>query len=169
MLLTLPDLPPATARLGAIPDGVPGVRVTLRTMARLARDGKLVVRPVALQLTQHLAQRDRPAEVRALHEFVRDRIRYVRDPRAVETLQAPERTLQIKAGDCDDKAILLAALLESIGHPSRFHAIGFAQDNFSHVYVETKLGARWLPLETTEDWDPGRAAPRAVSHMLFHL
>lgn len=168
MLLTLPDLPPATARLGKLPDGVEGVRATLRIMTRLARDGKTVVRPVALQLTQNLKQRDFGAEIDALFDFVKNRIRYVRDIHQIETLQAPERTLQLKAGDCDDKAVLLAALLESIGHPARFHAIGFRPQHFQHVYVETKIGGGWIPLETTEDWEPGRAAP-AVSHLIANL
>lgn len=139
-------------------------------MARLASEGKksLPVRLAAQQLTQHLAQRDFSAEVAALHRFVRDHIRYVRDVVGVETLHTPERTLDLKAGDCDDKSILLAALLESIGHKTRFHAVGFKPGVFSHVYPEVRVRNSWLPLEVTEPWEPGRA-PCAVSHLIVNV
>lgn len=137
-------------------------------MAGLTREGKkaLSVRLAALQIVENLPQRDWPAEVAALHAFVRDRIRYVKDIRGVETLQQAERTLQLKQGDCDDKAVLLASLLQAIGHPARFHAIGFKPGNYSHVYVDTLLGGKWVALETTEPWPPGRA-PDAPVHMVL--
>lgn len=163
---------PIRATLEALPEGVEGVRATLNLMARLARAGKksLPVRLAAQQLTNHLPQKDWLAEVAELHRFVRDRIRYVRDVRGVETVQAPERTLQLKSGDCDDKATLLAALLESIGHPARFHAIGFRRGHFSHVFPETRIGRRWLALETTEPWEVGEsAADRAAAHLVVHV
>jgi len=138
-------------------------------MARLAREGKksLPVRLAALQLVESLPQRDWPAEVLALFEFVRDRIRYVRDVRGVETLQQPERTLTFRQGDCDDKSILLAALLQSIGHPARFHAVALTPGKFSHVYVDTLIGGKWVGLETTELWPMGRVVPTAVEHMVL--
>src|SRR4030065_223403 len=95
-----PHLPPLTATLAAIPSGREGVRATLRLMAGLTREGKkaLSVRLAALQIVENLPQRDWPAEVAALHAFVRDRIRYVEDIRGVETLQQAERTLPLQQG-----------------------------------------------------------------------
>lgn len=127
------------------------------------------MRLAAVQLTRHLPQKDWLGEVNALFDFVQGHIRYIRDIRNVETLQTPEKTLQLKAGDCDDKSTLLAALLESIGHPARFHAVGFAPGKFSHVFVETLVGGKWMPLETTEPYDAGRAPSGAVMHMIRHL
>lgn len=148
----------------------------------MAREGSktLPVRLAALQIVEGLPQRDWIAEIRALHEFVRDRIRYVKDINDVETLQAPERTLQFKQGDCDDKAMLLGSLLTSINHPSRLHAVGFHRPGFfSHVYAESRIwttdpvtGARrqrWIALETTEPWEAGRAPPNAVNHMVVNI
>lgn len=42
-------------------------------------------------------------------------IRYINDPSAREYVQLPDETLTLLAGDCDDKSVLLASLLESIG------------------------------------------------------
>lgn len=126
-------------------------------MRTFVRQGKTLpsIRLKAGQLTSGLPQKDYAGEVRNLHAFVRDSIRYLRDVSEVETLQTPDVTLSLGYGDCDDKAILLAALLESINHPTRFVAIGPSNENFAHVYVETLIGRSWMPLETTEPVDCG--------------
>jgi transglutaminase-like putative cysteine protease len=162
----LSESAPAQSVLLGIPSGVDGVRTTLRIMRDLVRKHRatLAVREFATRLTQHLPQKDWAGQVRALHEFVRDGVRYVKDVNGVETVQAPPYTLAMRYGDCDDKSTLLAALLESIGHPARFLAIGAAPGRFSHVLVETRIGSRWIPLETTAPVVPGWA-PRASSKM----
>ena len=154
-----------TAELGLIPSGPAGIAETLRVMRRLAREGKtdIQVRTIAARTVQGCDQKDFACEVASVHAFVRDEIRYLLDVDGVETVQAPRVTLQMRAGDCDDKSTLLAAMLLAIGHPCRFVAIGFQPQIYEHVYVETKIGERWIPLETTEPvevgWQPN---PRAV-------
>ena len=145
--------------LQRIPSGPAGTRQTLNIMRSLTRAGKKTpaVRQTAVVLTQGLPQKDYYSEILALYNFVRDRIRYVRDIRDVETLHTPELILQNKQGDCDDKSVLLASLLESLGHRTQFVAVGFQPNRYSHVLVEvfnTKTG-QWLPLETTEPVEPG--------------
>lgn len=125
----------------------------------------MAVRQLALSLIAGLPPKDLAGEVRALHAFVRDRIRYVRDVAGVETVQTPERTLQNAAGDCDDKSTLLAALLESIGFRTRFEAVGFVPGRWSHVLVQALVHGRWVPLETTLDVQPGWRPPRVVESL----
>lgn len=129
---------------------------TLRVMRFLVRRCKadLALRNLALSIVRHLPQRDYAGQVRALHAWVRDRIRYVGDIRGIETLHTPRQIIEQGQGDCDDKAVLLATLLESIGHATRFAAIGYGAQP-SHVLVEVRLGHGWLPLETTEPVPPG--------------
>jgi transglutaminase-like putative cysteine protease len=105
---------------------------------------------LAVDLTSGLKQKDRLGEIAAIHAFVRDCIRYVWDVRGVETLHDTQRILDQKAGDCDDKSILTAALLEAIGYPTRFVAVGIAKDLYQHVLVEVQHKGQWIPLETTE-------------------
>lgn len=155
-----------------IPSGADGVRATLLLMRSLVKAYKIneTVHAKARSLTQHLPQKDWSGEVRALHRFVRDGIRYLKDTHGVERVQTPLVTLSYETGDCDDKATLLAALLEAIGHPARFVAVGFSEPGkYSHVYVETKIGERWIPLETTAQYEPGLAPLRAVSRMTVSI
>jgi transglutaminase-like putative cysteine protease len=161
---------PMTATLQAIPDGKAGTVATLKIMKHLVKTGKttLPVRNLAVTLTNGLKSKDWFNEVKILHRFVRDQIRYVKDIRGVETVQTPDVTLSLKAGDCDDKSVLLAALLESINHPTRFVAIGFQPDDFVHVYVETRIGTSWISLETTEPVEVGWSPKGVVSRLSIY-
>lgn len=103
-----------------------------------------------MQVLSVVPQKSWLAEVRAIQEFVRDQIRYTRDVRDVETLATPDKTLEFLQGDCDDKSVLVASMLESVGHPTRFVAIGRDPNTFEHVLVETKIGGKWVTVETTE-------------------
>ena len=141
-------------------------------MRRLVRRGKtsMPIRTTALSIVQDLPNKLYIAEVEQVWQWVKNNIRYTKDVAGVETLQTPERTLQLQAGDCDDQASLLGALLESIGHPTRFIALAFRPGHYSHVLLETRVGYRnktiWVPLETTEDkpfgWYPSRPHTRLV-------
>ena len=123
---------------------------------RMAR-GNPAIFELSRALVRRLAQKDSLGEMRAVHRFVRDDIRYVRDIRGMETLQTPDNTLDIGQGDCDDKAILVNSLLDHLGYPTRFIAVGFRPGTFSHVYPEAFInGKGWIALETTEPWPLGR-------------
>ena len=80
----------------------------------------------------------------------------------METLHTPEKLLELRQGDCDDKSLLLLGLLESLGHTARFKAVGFMRGFFSHVLVEVLIDGQWVSAETTEPvplgWGPPNVA-----------
>lgn len=164
---------PRPMTLGVLPSGREGIKLTLQAMSRLTKAWKKDpgIRQLAAELIRDVPQYDNPGEVRALHAFVRDNIRYTGDIRGVETIQTPRATLEMGVGDCDDKSLLLASLLESIGKATRFVAVGFRDfGGHSHVLVEVFLGkpGRWVPLETIKDvpagWEPAGIKRRMVAH-----
>jgi transglutaminase-like putative cysteine protease len=106
------------------------------------------VRVTAQTLVKDCPSRDTVCQVRTLHAFVRDNIKYLPDVRDVETIQTPDYTLRLASGDCDDQSVLLASLLESIGKQTRFLAIALKGGAFSHVSSQVMLGTRWVNLET---------------------
>ncbi len=155
--------------LGSLPNDAPGTHTTLKLMAGLVSQFKRdpMIRDTSISLVAGLRPRDWSGEARVIFEYVRDRIRYTRDITGVETLQTPPVTMELEAGDCDDKSVLLATLLESIGHPTRFVATGYrAPKSFSHVYVESLLGTKWIPMDATVDkpfgWSPRAPVSRMV-------
>ena len=128
------------------------------------------VRQKAVELTTDgfmtgsgLRQKDFDGEARRLLEFVRDDIRYGRDIADVETLHDAVTILDQGAGDCDDKCILLAALLLSIGFDRlRFIAVAFEPDLFSHVWLQVVTDpdrGGWVDLEPTEPIQYGQSIP----------
>ncbi|KPK23309.1 MAG: hypothetical protein AMJ70_03845, partial [Dehalococcoidia bacterium SG8_51_3] len=50
-----------------------------------------------------------------IHNWVANNIKYVSDPFGFEYMAYPYETLESKAGDCDDYAVLLASMYESSG------------------------------------------------------
>ena len=96
------------------------------------------------------------AEVAAVQQWVRNNIRYTRDVAGVETLARPIDTLAMRQGDCDDQSMVVAALLLAIGHPCRFVAVGRTLDTLQHVFTDTRVGDRWMAVETTENWQLGQ-------------
>jgi len=160
--------------LSAIPAGTAGTKATLGLMVKLVRQWRKDpgIWKLSREITRNVPARDFRGQVDRMFHWVKQHIRYVNDVRGVETLATPKATLEVAAGDCDDMSVLLASLLESIGHPTRFVALGFNGDEFSHVLTETRLGSnsQWLALDptvptSTVGWKP-RDATRAL---VFHV
>lgn len=120
-----------------------------------------------MRLVRELPPKAFSDQVVELFRFVQKRIRYVHDVREVETLQTPAYTLKEGQGDCDDMSMLLASMLESIGHPTRFAALAIGGGPFSHVIAETRIGDKWLSLDPTVSyayvgWQPPDVTQRIV-------
>lgn len=68
----------------------------------------------------------------AVYNYVRDSTQYVSDPK-IQYVQSPAETLLSKGSDCEDRSLLLAAQLESIGIDAD---IGVTSD---HAFVRAQL------------------------------
>lgn len=121
-------------------------------MAQLATAAKRnpEIRELALDIVRYESPKDYAAEAAAIFEWVQSNIRYVRDVRGVETVQFPEKTLEYRAGDCDDMVTLLAAMLETVGCEVRFVAMGQTPAKYSHVFAEVKINGQWAAMDPTE-------------------
>jgi transglutaminase-like putative cysteine protease len=133
-----PNLHIPSHTLGYMPEGRAGTFYTVRTMRELVRAARTSPAIVALarNLVWMLPPHDVAAEAQTLFQYVRDRIRYVRDVLDVETLATPEATARIMSGDCDDKSTLLAALFEAIGLRTRFVMAQYLGPDYEHVYLQ---------------------------------
>lgn len=154
-----------------MPDGEAGTRATLKVMASLVRRYRknIAVRSLALDIVRPVSgHKNFRAMAAALCNWVRNNVQYVRDVNDVETLQTPLKTLDLMQGDCDDQSTLLAALLEAVGFHTRFTAIKTSTFGpFIHVLAEAQLGRNtWMPLETTEPWEPG-TFPVSIAGVMY--
>jgi len=97
-------------------------------------------------------------EAEAIHNFVRDHVRYTRDPYGWEYLQTPpillagiREFLQKKAerpiGDCDDMTVLSLSLMKAVGNPVMIKTVAY-NSHFSHVYGMVYISGKWIVTDT---------------------
>ena len=84
-------------------------------------------------------------QIASIYDYLKDGWYYVNDPRGIDYYSSASETLQlgkelkcVGAGDCDDFAILMSALIESIGGTTRI--IIAYNKNSGHAYTEVYLG-----------------------------
>lgn len=134
------------------------------------------VRNAVLAALQGAPERSGRAELGALLSWVRDRMRFLRDPVDVEFLQSPSVLLEsIRRtgeawGDCDDLATLYATLAEAAGYPTRFVVQGPEAGDFTHVLVEVDAEGRWLAVDPSQrregiGWRPRAGIGREAKEM----
>ncbi len=135
-------------------DGIRGTDETVQMMTKLAmgiygaRSPKIRALAINILTRAGVPEKKYELEMEAIHNWVRDSIRYTRDVAGQETLLPPEETaFNSKAGDCDDKSSLEAALLGAIGIPTRFVVVGVDTTTFSHVYLQARPRAEWISLD----------------------
>lgn len=159
-----------SAQLLSLPEGDAGTRATLRVMASLVRQYRhsLPIRTLALDIVGGVSgHKNFAGEAATLCRWVQSNIRYVRDVNDVETIQTPLKTLDFRQGDCDDQSTLLSALLQAVGFQTRFLAIKTVPGGpFVHVVTQAQIGSDWIPLETTEPWEPGQFPVRVAGTMI---
>jgi transglutaminase-like putative cysteine protease len=145
-----------TVTSSPLPGGDTGTRKTLDNMRLLAehgsRDPQVRERVISTVRYSGAAPHDVTSQVRAWFKFVRDSIYFINDPANTEWLQHPRYTLDTGSGDCDDRAVLLAAGLMAIGVPAAFKVVAAdprRPNTFSHVYVVARIGRGDVPLDPT--------------------
>ncbi|HKU43592.1 MAG TPA: transglutaminase-like domain-containing protein, partial [Polyangiales bacterium] len=133
------------------PDGFAHTRSSIRKAAELARQGQesLPIVQLARRIVHDVPGKAYDDELRALYIWVREHVRYRKDPISTEWLQSAERTVHERAGDCDDLAILLASLAGALGHTWRLLTVGPTPTRQAHIAVQVSAdgGATWVTLD----------------------
>lgn len=137
--------------------GQSGVVDTVNLMNKLVHEYKanIQIRELAFSLIENVESKDFVGEIEALFNFVRDNIRYTQDIYDLETLANPLYTIDKGHGDCDDHCVLLASLMQSIGHVTMFVTAGYDLDQVeSHIYLWTVVDGVEIYLDPTEKNEP---------------
>jgi len=132
----------------------------MNQLASLIKNGRIdpLIRDTALKVIRGLAERNELSEAKALFSFVRDRIRYVRDPYGEDVFEDARFTLSRRSGDCDATTVLLGSLLQSVGFPYRIKV--FSKDGRRFTHVAGQVG---LPKSAPQKWvTVDASAPRPM-------
>lgn len=147
--------------------GDAGIYQTLREMTRFVNESFLspAIRRRAFEIIRGCPGIAFGCQVEALRAWLLVSWRFVRDPAGVELVHRPERLLDefrqwgYITGDCDDAAVLGAALGKAVGFPARWVVLGFhgPRSPFTHVFVELmEHPGQWKELDVTR---PPRRPP----------
>jgi transglutaminase-like putative cysteine protease len=129
----------------------------LRELAELdSRDPD--VRRVAERVVA--GERDQLGQIAALHAFVRDGVLFTKERR--ETFSPALLTLEHGLGDCDDTALVLCALLLSLGFEAGMLTLGAPP---RHVACGVRYGGKLYWLETTLAAEPGEHPLEAAERL----
>lgn len=153
-----------------IPFGDAGTDATVREMEKMIRDGVKdpLIRETAIGIVRGLPGKDYLGEIFRIYNWVKQNVRFTRDPVSLELLQSAARSLKGKVGDCDDYTVLLSALLQSLGHATRIKTIATRASEYHHVYPEVRVGEQWIPLDATQKQaSPGWEPPDIVRKKIY--
>ncbi|WP_310681597.1 transglutaminase-like domain-containing protein [Aliifodinibius sp. S!AR15-10] len=158
----------------------PGIEQVLKVASQLVTKytGRDDIRKLALKITRrvprnistglpNLRNADQIAD--SIYKWMTRNINYVRDPWNIERIQSPDVTLKQKAGDCDDHAILSAALLQSLGIQTGFRIVSRTGRNYDHIYTVFRSPDGWKSFDTTVAKYPGFAFDETLIKKSKHL
>lgn len=160
---------PTRVLSGNIATGYVGSMQTLARMKDIVRQSLRVpgVVQVAARIVALVPPRDQTRQAQAIRDFLQTAFRFVADPKGQELLRTP--SFQIReirqygqtGGDCDDAAILGAALGLAVGIGGKFRIISFRRGgNFAHVF--TILTPRVGPAIDLDVTKPAQGAAASV-------
>lgn len=153
-----------------IPDGDKGTLATIAMMKRLIVAASMHpdVRDMAIKIMR--PDRVSPGmAIQTLRRWLQVAVQFVRDPVTAEALTDPVAMIQRiedggrAPGDCDDVAMLAAAMALSVGFRARLVAVGFkhtapltgaldGKDPFLHIWTEVAPPTGtlvWTEMDTT--------------------
>ncbi len=149
-----------TLREHEIGHGDAAIQRTVQKMAHIINMSSRnpLVREWARTVLANVMVNQKYDEAEAIHNFVRDNVRYTRDPYGWEYIQTPPIVLQgirdfqqgkaaRPIGDCDDMTVLSLSLMKSVGFPVVIKTVGY-NGKFSHVYGMVYVGGRWIVTDT---------------------
>lgn len=148
---------------------VDSVEDRIEQIANLIDEGKedVSIRQLTTDLIRRgqVRERDYQGELGAVFKYVRSNVRYIHDPHELDTYQRARRTVEMKAGDCDDMTILIGAMTQTIGYPLRLKVVAFEGDEYEHIYplagVPPASPRRWISMDATVKNPLGWEVPRS--------
>lgn len=147
--------------------GDAGVEQTINAMRGLVdealRDPSII--RLATDIVRSVPAFDDFSEAQAIFNWVRSNIRFTKDPINKEKLYPPSELLKIRAGDCDDMAMLTGTLAMAVGYPARLVTVAApgSGDEFSHVYAEANVNGQWIPMDSARSDSQFGVAPPAFT------
>lgn len=134
-----------------------------------------MVRLTATEIVVGIGGMDGVEQAHAIRDYLQNYTEFLRDPDGVEMLHGPVWQLQqirqrgVVQVDCDDVAMLSAALGKSVGLRARFVVVAFDRPDAPYRHVWAELSPRgvpqWIDMDVTR---PAQGLPfNRISRVLY--
>jgi transglutaminase-like putative cysteine protease len=128
-----------------------------------------VVLEEAKRVIRSAGGKNRFSQAHAIASHMQSVMHFVRDPYQIETLHTPRYMIDryiphgIFEADCDDYAILSAALAKAVGLKTVFVIMGFLDQSapWAHVFTMAETERGWVPFDVSFGIPPGVLSRRA--------
>lgn len=166
-----------TLRAVDLPPGDAGTLETLNQMGHLVREG-IEREPRLHALAQRLAAGGRSTAERltAVYDWLAASYRFKDDTRGYEHIRGVSDQLDqlqrdgVIAADCDDLAIMGAAILRAMGLASGFGVIAASVTGpYKHVFPCAFIDGKAIPMDAQERIPLGQLAPGAARTLFWEL
>ena len=128
-----------------------------REMGQMFHEG--MVDPSVKRLAEE-AVAGKPDQISAVFEFVRSTFPYVPDPESAELFIHPRVRAEayfrseIRGGDCDDAALLTAAMYGALGYRTRILLVDSGSGDLDHALAQVSTNIGWINADTTDTQNP---------------
>lgn len=159
---------------GMLPEGDAGTEQTIAVMRQLVDEAVKdpVVNRTAIDIVRGQPQFNPQADVDAIFRYVQNNFRYVLSPvgpfGGKQALRPVRSTLELRAGDCANMSVLIAALAGTIGYETKFVTVAADSSDasqFSHVYPEVLVNGQWIALDAARPGAQLGRTPEVFSRM----
>lgn len=143
------------------------MKTTVSNILRLIREGKVnpEIRETAVGIIRatNIAATDYPSVIKAVAEWVKDNVMFVRDPYRTDIVSSATETLKMGFGDCEDQSVVAASFLQSIGLPVKFIIVSKTGQMWDHAFLRVGYPpdnpVNWISVDTTISPPSGREIP----------
>jgi len=106
-----------------------------------------VIRNLAYKITA--GAKTNKEKVIRIANWVRNNIRYQREPPKLDIIVPPLRLINLRAGDCEDLALFISTLAGAVGIPSKWKVISQDGQKWNHIYPLLLVNGSYKPMDLT--------------------
>ena len=105
--------------------------------------------PIIKNLAYAIANGEQTKEgkVTRIISWIKNNIRYQREPAKVDVIVPPTRLTNLKVGDCEDITLFLSTLSGILGVSSKWKVISQDGNTWTHIYPLVQMNGRYSPVD----------------------
>lgn len=121
--------------------------IKVNQMYRYYRTDKsnYVIKNLAYAITR--GEQTKKGKIARIVNWMKNNIRYQREPGKVDVTVPPSRLVNLKVGDCEDITLMISTLAGILGISTKWKVISEDGDMWSHIYPLVQMNGKYTPVD----------------------